>query len=232
MVETYCKRCNIEIDAGNPQAPFKFCATCKVQNQRDRCKAYKAANRKHVAEYNKVYKKENKGEISTYNSKYFSEHKEEIYTRRNVYINNDVNRRKMFNLRGKTARIFKGKIHDRDNIYNYIGCTHDFFVEWIRSQLTGDQSLYNHGIDWHLDHCLPCSKFDASDDQEIKKCFHWSNVQPVNGVENQSKGSRTTIKEQNWQMWKMGTFIKWNDYTEGVDYNIIDYDRNEYIDDN
>lgn len=89
MVLRNCIQCNVAIDAGNPRKPFKLCHPCRVQNQRDRCKAYKAKNRKHIAEYNKVYKKENKEDISTYNANYFNTHKNEIYIRRNKYFDNN-----------------------------------------------------------------------------------------------------------------------------------------------
>ena len=43
---------------------------------------------------------------------------------------------------------------------------------------------------WHIDHIKPISKFDMTDQEEQKKCFHWSNLQPLWAEENISKGDK------------------------------------------
>ncbi|NBT08982.1 MAG: hypothetical protein EBS98_09300, partial [Chitinophagia bacterium] len=43
---------------------------------------------------------------------------------------------------------------------------------------------------WHLDHIQPCASFDLTDPSQQKKCFHYSNIQPLWAKDNWSKGSR------------------------------------------
>ena len=43
---------------------------------------------------------------------------------------------------------------------------------------------------WHIDHIIPCASFDLSDIEEQKRCFHWSNLQPLWWWENFQKGKR------------------------------------------
>ena len=48
----------------------------------------------------------------------------------------------------------------------------------------------NYGDYWHMDHIKPCASFDLNDEEEQKKCFHYTNLQPMEGKENMSKGSK------------------------------------------
>ena len=44
----------------------------------------------------------------------------------------------------------------------------------------------NHG-EWHIDHRKPCASFDITDSDEQKKCFHYTNLQPMWADENIAK---------------------------------------------
>jgi hypothetical protein len=43
---------------------------------------------------------------------------------------------------------------------------------------------------WHIDHILPCASFDLSQEEEQRKCFHFSNLQPLWASENIRKGAK------------------------------------------
>jgi hypothetical protein len=48
----------------------------------------------------------------------------------------------------------------------------------------------NHGIYWHLDHIKPCASFDLKKDENIFKCFNWSNYRPSEKKENILKSNK------------------------------------------
>ena len=51
----------------------------------------------------------------------------------------------------------------------------------------------NYGA-WHIDHRRPCASFDLSDLNEQRKCFHFSNLQPLWAIDNIHKGNKYNAK--------------------------------------
>jgi hypothetical protein len=48
----------------------------------------------------------------------------------------------------------------------------------------------NYGVKGrHIDHIKPVSKFDLTKEEEIKKCFHYTNLQPLWWDENLKKSN-------------------------------------------
>ena len=45
----------------------------------------------------------------------------------------------------------------------------------------------------HIDHIIPCKNFDLTDPNQQKKCFHYSNLQPLWGLDNLKKGTSLTF---------------------------------------
>src|ERR1035437_1582369 len=75
------------------------------------------------------------------------------------------------------------------------GCSADFLKSHIESQFNAGMSWDNYGIrGWHIDHKIPVSFFDLSNTEDQKKCFHYTNMQPLWGVENIRKGGINRIK--------------------------------------
>ena len=46
----------------------------------------------------------------------------------------------------------------------------------------------------HIDHIVPCFAFDLTDEAEQKRCFHYTNLQPLWAKENLRKGTRTDAR--------------------------------------
>jgi len=70
-----------------------------------------------------------------------------------------------------------------------VGCTpSELRIHLERQFLTG-MTWANHG-QWHIDHIIPCAQFDLTDPDTRRRCFHFSNLQPLWAVENIRKGGR------------------------------------------
>ena len=74
-----------------------------------------------------------------------------------------------------------------------VGCTLLELRQHLESQFTIGMSWQNQGA-WHIDHIVPCSSFDLTEPSEQKKCFHYTNLQPLWAHDNLSKGAKL-----NWQ---------------------------------
>ena len=48
----------------------------------------------------------------------------------------------------------------------------------------------NYGQRWHVDHIIPCAKFDLSLASEQRTCFNYTNLQPLWAEDNLAKGSK------------------------------------------
>lgn len=70
-----------------------------------------------------------------------------------------------------------------------LGCSGKELVEYISSKLEDGMSLSNYG-QWHLDHIIPIASFDITIPEQAKRCFHYTNLQPLWAEHNLSKHDR------------------------------------------
>ena len=48
----------------------------------------------------------------------------------------------------------------------------------------------DHSNCWHVDHIRPCRSFDLANPDEVKECFHYTNLQPLWAKDNMSKSGK------------------------------------------
>ena len=71
------------------------------------------------------------------------------------------------------------------------GCTIKELMIHIEKQFEPGMTWDNHGLyTWHIDHKHACARFDLTDPEQQKKCFHYTNLQPLWAKDNLSKGSK------------------------------------------
>ena len=123
--------------------------------------------------------------------------KKSIYCRECLSLNMKLKRWTNINLR------FSGALRNRINTVlklnkksastdELTGCTIDELRTRFERLFQPGMTWDNHGIgkngkemkEWHIDHIKPCASFDLSKDEEQRKCFHFSNLQPLWAKEN------------------------------------------------
>jgi len=63
-------------------------------------------------------------------------------------------------------------------------------VAHIEKQFKPGMNWENYSLyGWHIDHIRPCASFDLTKEEEIQKCFHYSNLQPLWAEENLKKAA-------------------------------------------
>lgn len=74
-----------------------------------------------------------------------------------------------------------------------IGYTLDDLKQHLENQFKDGMSWSNYGFyGWHIDHIIPVSSFNYSsfEDEDFKKCWSLSNLQPLWAFDNLSKGNK------------------------------------------
>ena len=70
-----------------------------------------------------------------------------------------------------------------------IGCDIPHLIKHLESNFKDGMTWDNYGK-WHVDHIQPCISFDLEDINQQKKCFHYTNLQPLWAKENWLKGDK------------------------------------------
>ncbi len=158
----HCKDCNVEVAASKAIR----CVKCSIlAHSRDKSPCWKGGPEK----YNERYRER----ICKYHLKRSKE---------------DINYRLKHSIRTRVYYMIKeNKINSSSFL---IGCTVDHLKQHLEKQFRPGMSWENYGSYWEIDHIKPCISFDLSNPEEQKKCFHYTNLQPLTCRENRSKGSR------------------------------------------
>ena len=116
------------------------------------------------------------------------------------------------NLRNRTIKTFKAQNVSKTNkTMEMLDCSHSFFKNWIESQLYGNMTMQNYGKVWNLDHCLAVSTFNLLDENEMRKCFNWTNLRPMYVRDNIIKGNKIDYWLYLLQEVKAKYFLKVNE---------------------
>lgn len=128
------------------------------------------------------------------NSKYSREYNKKHRKRLNEGYKNRLKNDPQFKIAHNTrVRINKALKNDHKNSSSKVllGCEMDFYKEYLEKQFKPDMNWDNYGSLWDIDHIRPCATFDLSLEEEQKKCFHYTNTQPLYKKENQTKNKYT-----------------------------------------
>lgn len=104
--------------------------------------------------------------------------------------NSDITFKITGQLRHRINLVLKNK-YKSEKTKILLGCEIDYFIKHIESKFDKNMNWDNYGTKgWHLDHIKPCVSFDLTNPEEQKKCFHYSNFQPLWAEDNYKKGCR------------------------------------------
>ena len=162
--------------------------TCSV------CKETKKLTEFHVAKTKGKIRTECKLCASKNRKQYYHNNREYTIKQTNNYKNE---RRKVdpaFKLeRNMRCRLYhalkKDNSYKADKTMKLVGCTPTFLKEYLEAKFKDGITWDNYG-EWHVDHIIPCASFDLTKEEEQKKCFHYTNLQPLWAEENLSKGAK------------------------------------------
>lgn len=147
-----------------------------AERKREIQKAFKERNPDAQALTAKRYRERNKAKVSEIGKKY-----------RRKYYTNATYRITVLN-RSRVLAALKG-LNKAESTTKMLGCTVEELKAHLESLFQPRMSWDNHG-EWHIDHIKPCSKFDLTDPEQQKICFHYTNLQPLWAIDNIRKSNK------------------------------------------
>merc|ERR1711991_129039 len=165
-------------------------------------------NREEDLESRRQWRNENPDRVKAWNDKAYKKHRDKILKQKKEYgkknrkrINkyqrekyqNDMSYKIAVLTRSRVRDFIKGDVKESSAL-EYLGKDLDFVQAWLNFQFYDGMDFSNHGDYWHIDHVTPCESFDLTNEEELKKCFNWKNLQPLRAKKNISKGDKIRQK--------------------------------------
>lgn len=149
------------------------------------------ANSERYRKAGKKWREANKDRIRAYKQGRKAIRAKQIRERRKT----DINYKLMCQLRTRLNRALKRPQKKTHKAVELLGCSIDSFKLYLESKFESGMTWKNCGSAWHCDHIMPCAIFDLSKPEHQKRCFHFSNIQPLWAEENHRKSSKVVTNQ-------------------------------------
>jgi len=137
------------------------------------CRQYRLANKESISKQKKEYHLANKEKRSLYRKE----------KRKTDPLFSLIN-----NIRNRIGDALNGNVKSASSM-ELLGCTIEFARQHIEKQFKPGMSWENRSS-FHIDHIRPCASFDLSKPEEQRKCFNYTNLEPLSPIDNMRKGAR------------------------------------------
>ena len=164
-------------------------------------KEYREKNKEKIKEYRKEYNKEyyenNKEKRKEYIKEYYEKNKEKINEHQKKRLKNDTEYRLKRNMGSRVLKALKTQNAPKNQrTLEYVNCSVAHLYYHLEQQFEDSMNWDNMGKNdgeggrgWEIDHRRPCDSFDFNDEEQKYMCFHWTNLQPMWGQENNEKSN-------------------------------------------
>lgn len=187
-----------------------LCSMCKTCEKERALKNYYKNQEKNMIK-SKKYKEENKDKINKTRRVYIKKLMENPYERL---------KRNMKSLISTKIRKYKTK-----HIADYLG-TDIKLMSWIEYNMNENMNWENYGKYWQIDHSIPISLFNLSNEQESLDCFCWMNLMPMLAIENLKKSNDIVQERVLLQQNKLKSYIEQFPLLENEIKNYIERYKN------
>jgi hypothetical protein len=195
-----CKPCYTEAnrESNNRPAeddPPKTCRKCRIEQTTLNFRHNEATCKKCSQAKLYEWREENKEQFLALCKKYRD--KDTSKEKRATYLRNKYHDNIVFKLehlyRCRIRECIKQKYIPKNTKFDYgsvLGCPWELVIGWLEFNMKDEMTWDNHGSYWHIDHVLPVSSFDFSKESDRQLCFNWTNLMPLEGVENMKKSNK------------------------------------------
>jgi hypothetical protein len=187
------------------------------EKRKEYIKEYNLKNKEKLKDKNKMYRQENKEKLIERSKEYYLNNKESICEKVKQYTANNkelvLERKKQWRLENKCEHnkrkenckvccmyLYMVKLQrtrlqrilndttltKTKSTIEYLDCSPEYFKEYLQKKMTEEMTFDN----IHIDHIKPVSKFNFEDPEELLKCCHYTNMQPLLASVNISKNNK------------------------------------------
>ena len=171
-----------------------------------KAKEYYAENQEKMLDVNRQYRKENAEQLKQKSNEYRAANRDKSRAWDKKYrdankakINDKLRERRRSDpmlrlkdaIRGSIRAYLGSKKTRRGSTFEIVGCTPDFLRGHLERQFKDGMTWENYGSHWHVDHRIPLASGNSAD--EIKGLSHWTNLQPLEALENIIKSDKIPI---------------------------------------
>ena len=199
-VEQECNSCNSTKKLSLFVKNRKICIECNNNKRRTiyknveehRIKMIKKATeykQKKIVEKNKS--KELEIGIGNNKCKYCHEIKSKDRYRHNRLKCKDCEREEPASklIRSVRSRILSAIKTKSKHTVSYLGCNCSDYLKWLLNN-NNSFTFSNYGKEWHIDHVIPLSRFDLTNEEQQLLAFNWRNTMPLSVKENLKKNNK------------------------------------------
>ena len=187
-------------------APYKCCLQCRTKRKairetpeyKEKKKTYWAArykkNKENILQKNKEWSDNNKEKHKELKQKWIKNNEEKYKKNRNEKLREKRKTDPVFRITENLRSRIRGTIqkgYKSAHSMELLGCSREELMAHIESQFTEGMTWDKYGT-FHIDHIKPCSAFNLLDPEEQRKCFHYTNLQPLWAIDNLKKGATYT----------------------------------------
>ena len=171
-----------------------------------KAKEYYAENQEKMLDVNRQYRKENAEQLKQKSNEYRAANRDKSRAWDKKYrdankakINDKLRERRRSDpmlrlkdaIRGSIRAYLGSKKTRRGSTFEIVGCTPDFLRGHLERQFKDGMTWENYGSHWHVDHRIPLASGNSAD--EVKGLSHWTNLQPLEALENIIKSDKIPI---------------------------------------
>lgn len=186
----------------------EICKNCSRKKNKDarpsrlgKIKKHAQENAQEIAAYQKAYRQKNAAKLSDYYRERHQKRKLDPSHRGKVRdaaksardANPALRAKDALSARLSAALSQSGESKNRRHTLDFVGCSLDELRVHLESKFKKGMTWENRGrLGWHIDHIIPCASFDHSDENQVRQCWHFSNLRPMWWRDNLAKGKKLT----------------------------------------
>lgn len=182
----------------------------KKQIERENSRKHYLANKEAYLARSKKYKQENKDKINEHRREYLRKKLKENPTQR---------------LTRNMKCLLLAKIKKTASSTAYLGTNVSLIKDWLEFNFTENMNWGNYGKYWQIDHTIAIKQFDLNDPTEVKLCFNWKNLMPLEKYNNLTKSTHLHPHRVFLLEMRLREYIKKNGIDENIDEYMILYSK-------